>query len=248
MPDNATAKNGTKRSPAKSGPVKSRGQADVGIGNNPTPEERAEFIMARLEQFIRDGRTISEGMNLRQWQDMAKVEIANAIVETQIDAHDDDVVTKRVLFTFGASFTTIGFWGGLWAYDQLHYIGAAFLCGAAGLFMIGVALDWQFRSFWKRRQLGVRQKSLRRVQDLTRRIKKMEAELEKEEKRLEKELKARGKTAPAKTPARTMAQAGPATPHGSPFGAPPLREKESATKTAAANLRAALEANSKQAG
>lgn len=213
------------------------------LGHNPTPEERAEFIMARLEQFIRDGRTVSEGMNLRQWQDMAKVEIANAIVETQLNAQDDDVVTKRVLFTFGASFTTIGFWGGLWAYDKLHYVGAAFLCGAAGLFMIGVAMDWQFRSFWKRRQMGVRQKSLKRVQDLTRRIKKMEHELEQEEKRLEKELKAhnRGQATPAhKT---QMAPGGPATPHGNPFAA-----RERATKDSAASLRAALEANAKKAG
>ena len=163
--------------------------------NNPTPEERAEFVMQRLEQFIRDGRTVSEGMNLKKWQDMARVEIANAIEESQTTAQDDEVVTKRLLFTFGAAFTTIGFWGGLWAYDQLHYVGAAFLCGAAGLIMIGVAMEWRFRKYWKKRQVGVRQKSLRRCQDLTRRIKKMEHELEKEEKRLKKDLKATRKKA-----------------------------------------------------
>lgn len=171
-----------------------------GESNNPTPEERAEFIMQRLEQFIRDGRTFSEGMNLQKWQDMAKVEIANAIVESQVDMQDDDVVTKRLLFTFGASFTTIGFWGGLWAYDQAHYVAVAFLCGAAGMVMIGVALEWRFRKFWKRRQVGQRQKSLRRTQDLTRRIKKMEFELEKEEKRLKKQHKETVKAKPARAP------------------------------------------------
>jgi len=160
-----------------------------GEDNNPTPDERAEFIMQRLEQFIREGRSVGEGMNLKKWQEMAKVEIANAIAESQIDNQDDDVVTKRLLFTFGASFTTIGFWGGLWAYDQAHYIAVAFLCGAAGLVMIGIAAEWRFRKFWKRRQVGQRQKSLRRCQDLTRRIKKMEFELEKEEKKLKKQLK-----------------------------------------------------------
>jgi len=161
----------------------------VGANNNPSPEDHADFIMQRLEQFIREGRTISEGMNLQKWQDMAKVEIANAIVQSQINVQDDDVVTKRLLFTFGASFTTIGFWGGLWSYGKLHYVGAALVCGAAGLFMIGIALEWRFRKFWKKRQVGIRQKSLRRCQDLTRRIKQMEVELEKEEKELKKSLK-----------------------------------------------------------
>ena len=157
--------------------------------NNPTPDERAAFIMQRLEQFIREGRTLSEGMSFRKWQEMATIEIANAIVETQADAQDDEVVTKRLLFTFGASFVTIGFWGGLWAYDQVHYIAVAFLCAAAGMIMIGVALEWRFRKYWKRRQVGVRKKALRRCQDLTRRIKTMEFELEKEEKRLKKRHK-----------------------------------------------------------
>jgi len=167
---------------------KHKPEVDVG-NNNPSPEEHADFIMQRLEQFIREGRTISEGMNLQKWQDMAKTEIANAIVQSQISVEDDDVITKRLLFTFGASFTTIGFWGGLWAYDKLHYIAAAMICGMAGLIMISIAMEWRFRKFWKRRQLVNRQKSLRRCQDLTRRIKKMEVELEKEEKKLKKDIK-----------------------------------------------------------
>ena len=168
-----------------------------GEDHNPTPDERAQFIMQRLEQFIREGRSLSEGMNLQKWQDMARIEIANAIIEAQNDPDEDEVVTKRLLFTFGASFITIGFWGGLWAYDQLHYIGAAFLCGAAGMIMIGVAMEWRFRKYWKKRQMGVRGKSLRRCQDLTRRIKKMENDLDKEEKRLKKQHKKVMASAPA---------------------------------------------------
>jgi len=139
--------------------------------NNPTPDERAAFIMQRLEQFIREGRTLSEGMSFRKWQEMATIEIDNAINETLVYTQGDEVVTKRLLFTFGASFVTIGFWGGLWAYDQVHYIAVAFLCGAAGMIMIGLALEWRFRKYWKRRQVDVRKKALRRCQDLTRRLK-----------------------------------------------------------------------------
>ncbi len=198
-------------------------QAIRGEDNNPTPDERAQFIMQRLEQFIREGRTLSEGMSFRKWQEMATIEIANAIVETQVDAQDDDIVTKRLLFTFGAAFITIGFWGGLWAYDQVHYIGAAFLCGAAGMIMIGVALEWRFRKFWKRRQVGVRQKSLRRCQDLTRRIKQMEFELEKEEKRLKKRHKEVVK------------------PTAQRRAAPQAAAPQSPAQSAAQTLRAALE-------
>jgi len=204
-----------------------------GEDNNPTPEERAEFIMQRLEQFIREGRTLSEGMNFKQWQEMAKVEIANAIIETQTDSQDDDIVTKRLLFTFGASFTTIGFWGGLWAYDQAHYVAVAFLCGAAGMVMIGVALEWRFRKFWKRRQVGRRQKSLRRCQDLTRRIKKMEFELEKEEERLAKEHKKVMKAAPPRVAPQAATQSNAKAP--------------SPAQNAAAGLLAAL-GGAKKAG
>jgi len=213
-----------------------------------TPEERAEFVLQQLEQFIRDGRTISEGMNFRQWQEMAKVEIANAIVASQADIIDEEAVTKRLLFTFGASFTTIGFWGGLWAYDQLHYVGAALLCGAAGLFMLGVAVEWRFRKYWKLRQFGVRERTLRRVQDLTKRIKKMESELEKEEKRLEKEFKDKGLKAPEKAPPRSALQRAPAS---APFPAPnappaPSVVPPSAAQTAGKDLLQAL--NAKKAG
>ncbi len=151
-----------------------------GTNENPSADERADFIVQRLEQFIREGRTIAAGMSLRKWQEMARVEIANAILESQLDAQQDEVVTKRLLITFGCALTTIGFWGGLWAYGRLSYVFAAFVCGAAGLIMLGVALEWRVRKFWKHRKVTVRKRALRRCEDLTRRIKKMEKELESE--------------------------------------------------------------------
>jgi hypothetical protein len=32
------------------------------LRDDPTPDERAEFVILRLEQFIRDGRKVAEGM------------------------------------------------------------------------------------------------------------------------------------------------------------------------------------------
>ena len=45
--------------------------------SRPSPEQRADFVVKRLEQFIREGRTVGEGMSLKQWMDMARYEIAN---------------------------------------------------------------------------------------------------------------------------------------------------------------------------
>lgn len=162
--------------------------SDERLNPNPTPEERADFVVKRLEQFIRDGRTIAEGMSLSKWQEMARVEIANAVASSEIDQIDDDKVTKRLLLTIGAGLTTIGFWGALWAYDKVSYVVSAFVCGAAGLIMIGIALEWRMRKAVKNHKVKTRKKALRRCEDLTKRIKKMEQELQKELERKEKKL------------------------------------------------------------
>ena len=35
---------------------------------NPTPHERADLIVRRLENFIREGRTEDGGINFRKWR------------------------------------------------------------------------------------------------------------------------------------------------------------------------------------
>ena len=37
------------------------------LTDDPTPDERAEYVIRRLEQFIRDGRTVDEGMSFKIW-------------------------------------------------------------------------------------------------------------------------------------------------------------------------------------
>ena len=72
-----------KRKPTNPPPKPDKGALPEKVGGNPAPEERADFVVRRLEQFIRDGRTMAEGM-LSKWQEMAQVEIANAIVESEV--------------------------------------------------------------------------------------------------------------------------------------------------------------------
>ena len=159
------------------------------LTDNPTPEERAEFVILRLEQFIRDGRSIDEGMSFKLWQAMAKVEIANAIAEAEAKSQKDDVITKRLLFTFAAALVTVGFWGTAVSLHKVAYIAGGIVCLLAGLVLMGVAGEWRFRNWNKKRQADKRRKALGRLEDMNRRIKRLEYELEKEEKAMKKKIK-----------------------------------------------------------
>ncbi len=154
----------------------------------PTPAERADFVVRRLEGFIRDGRAAGEGMSLRRWQDLARAEIASAIEEADRDRRDDAGAIRRVLFTLGSAFTTLGFWGLLWAYDQVPYLMSAAICGAAGVVALAISAEWQLRRLWKRRGAVRRAASARRIESLTRRLARMERELKERADRMEKTL------------------------------------------------------------
>jgi len=103
------------------------------------PEERTRFVVMRLAQFIRDGRTLAEGMPFRQWQQMAEVEITNAVIDAENSRQKDEVVTKRYLVTIAATMVTIGFWGAAFAFDEASYANVGLVCGAAGLALFAVA-------------------------------------------------------------------------------------------------------------
>ncbi len=156
---------------------------------HPSPEQRADFIVKRLEQFIREGRTVGEGMNLRQWMDMARFEISNALHAAE-QVHDDkDVVTRRLLFTIAASLVTVGFWGTLFAYDKVQYLIVAIVVGITGIVLLAIVGEWQLVKYFRRHQARQRERSLHRIEDLTRRIKRMEKELKEEHRALQSKLK-----------------------------------------------------------
>lgn len=155
---------------------------------NPTPEQRAEYIMLRLEQFIREGRTIDEGMSFKQWQAMAKTEIAIAVAAAQNEVQKDDPVTRRLLFMTAACLTTIGFWGTAVALHKTAYLVGALVCGGAGILLILIAGEWRFRKWRRKRDAELRIERLANIEALNKRIKGLERALEKEEKMLKKKL------------------------------------------------------------
>ncbi|MCW8914992.1 MAG: hypothetical protein OQK24_03960 [Magnetovibrio sp.] len=156
---------------------------------HPTPEQRADFVIKRLEQFIREGRTLGEGMSLRQWQDMARMEIALAVAAAEDAAKDDDHVTRRVMFTLAAALVTVGFWGTIFAFDKAPYLVVAFIFTMTGVITLAIVGEWKLMKYFRRHQAKKRSRSLRRIEDLTRRIKRMEKELEKESDGLRDKLK-----------------------------------------------------------
>lgn len=165
-----------------------------------TPEQRADFVLKRLERFIRDGRTISEGMNFKHWQDMARSEIANAIIEAENDHQDDKIVTRRLLFTVASATVTIGFWGTIMAFEKASFLVVAIIFGITGVWLFAVIGEWPLRRFIKGRRAKTRARTLRRVEGLTKRIRKMEIELKDEAKKLEKMLKAKALLEAGKDP------------------------------------------------
>lgn len=164
-------------------PHQAVGPAESASG--PTPQERADFVARRLEQFIRDNRTADRGVNFRRWQDMARVEITNAIEDTELDNRQDDALTKRFLFVAASSLITIGFWGVAFAWGRAGYLAAATICILAAIALFGAVLEWPLRKTLKRRARRRRGAALGRIEDLNGRIRQMERELRREERALE---------------------------------------------------------------
>jgi len=163
------------------------------LSEHPTPDERAEYVIMRLEQFIRDGRTIDEGMSFKKWQAMAKTEIAIAVAEAENSQEHDEIASRRVLFVAAAAMVTIGFWGTAVSFHNVGNMVAGIVCTIAGLIMLGTAVGWRARKWNNRRNSRERRKRLSRIENLNRRIKRLETALEKEEEALDELLKKKRK-------------------------------------------------------
>ena len=145
-----------------------------------TAEDRADYIVARLERFIREGRKDEQGMSFDRWKQMARSEIAIAVAEAEMSQKHDELHSKRVLFVTAAAMVTIGFWGTVTSLDKLDYLIGGLVCGLAGIVLMLAVGEWRFRSWSEARQARKRREILGRIESLNRRIKRMEKELEAE--------------------------------------------------------------------
>ncbi len=158
------------------------------LSENPSPDERAEFVVLRLEQFIREGRTDNEGMSFKTWRSMAKGNISNAISEAELVQESEKIIPSRLLFTLAGALVTIGFWGTAFSMQNVSLLAAGITCGLAGLVLLAVGVEWRFRKWNNKRKAINRKNMLVRINGINHRIKKLESILKKEEKALNERL------------------------------------------------------------
>jgi len=161
------------------------------LSEHPTPDERAEYVIMRLEQFIRDGRTLDEGMSFKKWQAMARTEIAIAVAEAENSQDHDEINSRRILFIAAAAMITIGFWGTAVSFHDVGHLAAGIICAGAGGVLLFAAGHWRLRKWNNARSSKDRRKRLARIENLNKRIKRLETEMEKEEEVLEEALRKR---------------------------------------------------------
>lgn len=169
----------------------------------PTPEDRARMTVRVLEQAIRESRNDAslrmssgrQGMSLRQWQDVAEVEIANAIRDAENEIKSTRKIGNRIAMTVAACFVTIGFFGAAVSWGQVDRTLAAVASIAAGIGLIMVAAEVPVRFSWRKRKARKRAERFENIRDLDKQIKRMEKFLEDRKKtlkdRMEEEVKAK---------------------------------------------------------
>ena len=159
------------------------------LGENPTPDERAEFVVLRLEQFIRNGGALDEGVSFKKWQGMARKEIAIAIAEAEEEQENSGINSRRILFVSAAAIVTIGFWGAAISFQKVNDLLAGVICVIAGSILLIVAGSKKGSKLYKRLRRKARRDRLTRIANLNKRIRGLELALEREEEEIEKVLR-----------------------------------------------------------
>lgn len=160
---------------------------------NPTPEERAEMAVRRLERFIREGGskvsdTGRSGMSFKKWQDMAKVEIAAAVREAEIAEAAESKVFNLFLVVSGSCLVSLGFLGAVVAFGQMDKTFAAYTAGALGGVFLATSIVLMIRGYFKRVGAMIRASRISRIEQLDLQIKKMERMLEEKKGILRREI------------------------------------------------------------
>ena len=159
------------------------------MGKNPTPQERGEVIVKRLEKFIREGRSDQGGISFRRWQELAVHEVTNAIRDAEKHWRNDNRFVTRGLAVGAATIVTIGFWGTVMAAEGApDRQSAALILIVAGGLLFAVLGVWGVRRLDRFYQSGRRRDHFRRVFNFDRQLAQLDVDLEKRLKELEETL------------------------------------------------------------
>jgi hypothetical protein len=145
---------------------------------DPTPQERADYLVRKLEQFIREGKT-ERGMSFRTWQAMARTELANAFadIEQRTAQTRADLTVRRILTVCAVALVTIGFWGAVLAVDHRYGPVASILVAVAGLVLAAIAAEFATRRVLDRLKLQRRKTAFGKIEDFDKQLRKLETEI-----------------------------------------------------------------------
>ena len=148
------------------------------LGKNPTPTERADLIVKRLENFIREGRTSQHGVAFKKWQEFAIDEVTNAIRDAEKHWRRDHRFLTSALTIGAVALLTIGIWGSALAADMApdRQTAALILMIAGGTMLILISV-WSIRRLDNFYKVSRRQSHIIRVSNFDRQLAKLEHEL-----------------------------------------------------------------------
>lgn len=149
----------------------------------PSPEQQADYLVRKMEQTIRDNRTV-KGMSFRTWQNIAREEIANAIRSSEKRHVVHDRTIGRIILVAASSLVTIGFWGAMVAVNRAYGVVAAIIALVAGATLFFVTAEWGVKRVFGNWTTRKRVERLANIEDLDRRIKRMEQEMQKKHDKL----------------------------------------------------------------
>lgn len=162
----------------------------------PTPEDRAQIVVRILEQAIREGRnetslrtkTGRPGLSFRQWQDIAAVEIANAIRDAEGEVTRRKGFGNRIAMTLGACLVTLGFFGAAVAWGRVDRTLAAVASLAAGAGLLLTAMEVPLRLSWRKARAKRRARKFENIRSLDKQIRALERFLEDKKETLEEQI------------------------------------------------------------
>ncbi|OAN52713.1 hypothetical protein A6A04_15545 [Paramagnetospirillum marisnigri] len=157
------------------------------MADNPTPEQQTDYLVRKLEQTIRDNRTV-KGMSFRTWQAIAREEIYNAMRANEKRQRQHDQTVNRLVLVAASSLVTIGFWGAMVAVNSAYGGVAAVITLVAGAALFFVTADWGIKRFVSGYAREKRAERLAHIEDLDKRIKRMERDMEKKAKWLKEKM------------------------------------------------------------
>lgn len=144
---------------------------------SPTPEQRADYLIRKLENFIREGKS-ERGMSFKTWQALARAELANAFTdfERQLLKSRQDATGKRLVLVGVATIVTVGFWGTAVTIDRRFGDLAAQIFIGAALLGVVVLAEMFFRRMANRYRTIARAKRFERIDDFDKQLKRLETE------------------------------------------------------------------------